>query len=61
MKKFGVIVEQTISTVRYVEAEDEDQAVDEVMEEGFPGVMFLDNSYPEEDGWEPVSVWEVTS
>lgn len=60
MTTYRIYVEQSVGTMRTVEAENEDAAVDAVMQEGFPGLMFLDHSYPDESGeWGVVEVEEV--
>lgn len=51
MNKYRVYVEQVVSHYIDVEAKNREDAGDEALTEGLPGLMFLNHQYPEEWGW----------
>lgn len=52
MNKYRVYVEQVVSSYIDVEAENREDAADAALDEGLPGLMFLDHRYPDECGWD---------
>lgn len=55
MAKYGVYMMNVVSTIVKVEADSEDEAIEKAFEEGAPGLMFLDYTYPDEGDWESPS------
>jgi hypothetical protein len=59
MTRYRVFFAQTISYFIDVEADSEEEAIEEAETEGLPGVMMLDHRYPDESGWETTGDVEV--
>lgn len=51
MAKYRVYMQQVVGTSVVVEADDPTSAIEAAFEKGVPGLMFLDNSYPDEGEW----------
>jgi len=58
--RYRVYMTNTVSFYIEVEADDEDQAIDEAEREGLPGLMMLDHRYPDESGWEATEAEAIT-
>lgn len=52
MNKYRVYVQQVVSSYIDVEAENREDAADAALDEGLPGLMFLDHRYPDEGEWQ---------
>jgi hypothetical protein len=52
MPTYRVVLYTTVSSYVEVEADDEDTAIDRALEEGLPGLMFLDHTYPDTVEWD---------
>ena len=58
MKKYRVVMECNISHVVDVEAETEEDALNEANRQGLGQVMFLNHDYPDMGEWEALGVFE---
>jgi hypothetical protein len=52
VKTFRVYPYITVSTTVEIDAEDENEAIEKVLYEGLPGLMFLDHTFPDEGDWQ---------
>lgn len=52
MNKYRVYVQQVVSHYIDVEADNREDAAEQAMYEGLPGLMFLDHRYPDEGMWD---------
>lgn len=57
-RNYRVVMEATISAVVDVEAESEEDAIDQADMEGLGQVMFLNHTYPDMGEWEAVEAFE---
>lgn len=51
MAEYVLYATMTISTASTVEADSLEEAIEKRYEEGWPGVMFLDHTYPDIGDW----------
>ena len=58
MSTYEVPMICTVSTVVKVEADDYESAIEAAYEQGVPGLMFLDHTYPDEGDWSVDEYWE---
>ena len=56
MAKFQVPMEATVSSYVTVEADSKEEAIAEAYQEGVPGLMHLNHTYPDVSDWE-VPAW----
>lgn len=52
MATYTLYATNTVSTVVGIEADSLEEAIDEAYIQGFPGLMFLDHTYPDVGDWE---------
>ena len=58
MAKYEVPMEMTVTGYVTVEADTREDAIEEAYQQGLPGLMHLDPTYPDEGEWE-VPQWYV--
>lgn len=52
MPTYRVYMTAVVSTVKMIEADDEDQATEIAYDQGVPTLMFVDHTYPDEGQWD---------
>ncbi len=57
--KYRVFLETTVGHYLDVEADSPEEAEEDALLEGLPGLMFLDHTYPDEGEWDVAAVDEL--